>query len=551
MSLLKSIIIEDKINASDHLQNAKIFYKNLKDIKIQYYLLFIQSTILFLFSSCSHVHSTEIDHSFSVAINAKESLHDIDKVHFEPFDDLNLGFFKGEIWIKVEVKNENSPQSFMFVNDDLINRNYVCYKLDSLKTLRLLAQDQDESKEDQRTFNSPNPNFKLDLAPNEHATFIIVSKSDGRTVNATPQLITMDSYYRLNSENNIWSVVFFGILGCLLIINIYQWSIFKQRIYLFYMLYMLSTIFMYMGLEGQLHNFGLKTLTIDHIVFITIRFWVLTLIMYTSKFLEIQTVYPKYYQFIKWLLLVVLGGTTLYQFIFYNSSIAHLHYFENTLSFLWLLVILSVILLSAKTRKLELKYYIIPLLCFLVFITFGLIDGQFQVLPGTPFIYIKLGTIVEFIGFTYFMGILIREKLKRTEKLELELLEKQKELSLSTERLKQKKKLLANKKGIEKTDIISIFKLLENSLSSEMEWAEFKLKFKELNPNFLNQLLAKHPNLTKSEIRLLTLIKIGYSQKEIASILNIAPDSVKKAKNRVRKKMNLSETIINDYLETL
>jgi DNA-binding CsgD family transcriptional regulator len=87
-------------------------------------------------------------------------------------------------------------------------------------------------------------------------------------------------------------------------------------------------------------------------------------------------------------------------------------------------------------------------------------------------------------------------------------------------------------------------------LSTESEWEEFKLKLQELNPVFLEQLLVNHPDLSKSEIRLLTLIKVGYSQKEIANILNIAPDSVKKARSRVRKKLRLDEDItLNAYLK--
>jgi two-component system, sensor histidine kinase LadS len=83
----------------------------------------------------------------------------------------------------------------------------------------------------------------------------------------------------------------------------------------------------------------------------------------------------------------------------------------------------------------------------------------------------------------------------------------------------------------------------------ESEWADFEVKFKLLNPNFISNLFDKHPDLTKSEIRLLILIRIGYSQKEIAEILNIAPDSVKKSRSRVRKKLNLGEDdALNSYL---
>ncbi len=514
--------------------------KNNKRILL---VFLIQGIILFLLSSCSNVNTVKAGYSFKTAINVEQSIDEFDKVEFQSLEDLSLGFFKGNIWIKLEIKNKNLAESYMVINDDMINRNYVFYKQDSLTgSLKLINHIKDELKQDYRTFNFPNPNFKIDLAPNEQATYLIVATSDGRTVDATPKLMSMTNYSSFVNGNTIWSFVFLGFIVCLLIINIYQWYIHKHRVYFYYISYMLFTFLMYMGLGGHYYSFELEHITIDHIIFIFIRLWVVSLILYTSVFLEIHIVAPKFYKFIKWVLFIVLGGTTLYQFIWYNSSIAHLHYFENTLSFLWLLLILVTILISAKTRKLELKYYLIPLSCFLLFTTIGLIDGHFQIFPGTPFVYIKLGTIIEFTGFTYFMAILIKRKLESVNNLENELV-------IASGKLEEKNKLLSTQKEIDKTDLINIFKLVESSLSKETDWDAFKLKFKELSPNFIGQLLVDHPDLSKSEIRLLILLKIGYSQKEIANILNIAPDSVKKAKSRVRKKLNISETVrLNEYL---
>lgn len=109
--------------------------------------------------------------------------------------------------------------------------------------------------------------------------------------------------------------------------------------------------------------------------------------------------------------------------------------------------------------------------------------------------------------------------------------------------------LLESRTKFEKTDLLNIFSLLENSLNNSGDWEFFKNSFKELNPNFLNKLTELHPDLSKSDLRLLILIRIGYTQKEIASILNIASESVKKARTRVRKKLNLSEVEkLNEYL---
>jgi DNA-binding CsgD family transcriptional regulator len=297
---------------------------------------------------------------------------------------------------------------------------------------------------------------------------------------------------------------------------------------------------MYTGFDGYFYKFNFSQLFIDHTIFLSVRIWVLSFVIFTTKFLDIKKINPRIYKYSMIVLIVILGGSTLYEFVFYNTSVQYLHYYENILSFFYLLLIFRFLLVSIKLRKQELKYYLIALSFFLTFIIIGLIDGHFQVFPSNPFVYIKIGTLIEFIGFTYFMTILIKQKFSMNEKLE-------RELSKNRSILQEKEKLLASN-----ASLVSVFKLIENSFSSNSDWNDFKERFKTLDPNFITSLLTKHSDLSKSEIRLLTLIRIGYSQKEIATILNITPESVKKARSRARKKLDLEETQeLNSYLQML
>ena len=58
--------------------------------------------------------------------------------------------------------------------------------------------------------------------------------------------------------------------------------------------------------------------------------------------------------------------------------------------------------------------------------------------------------------------------------------------------------------------------------------------------SYLNSLRDDHPSLTSYELRLCAYIRSNLTNKEIATILNIQPESVKKAKQRLRKKMSLT-----------
>jgi len=64
-----------------------------------------------------------------------------------------------------------------------------------------------------------------------------------------------------------------------------------------------------------------------------------------------------------------------------------------------------------------------------------------------------------------------------------------------------------------------------------------------VHPSFFNNLQTAHPQLTKYELRLYAYFHINLSTKEIAALLNIAPSSVRQAKARLNKKMNLKHSI--------
>ena len=66
------------------------------------------------------------------------------------------------------------------------------------------------------------------------------------------------------------------------------------------------------------------------------------------------------------------------------------------------------------------------------------------------------------------------------------------------------------------------------------------LELEQSNKNFQQKLKSHFPRLSAYDIRLCTYLKSNLSTKEIATLLNITPDSVKKAKHRLRKKLELN-----------
>jgi DNA-binding CsgD family transcriptional regulator len=62
----------------------------------------------------------------------------------------------------------------------------------------------------------------------------------------------------------------------------------------------------------------------------------------------------------------------------------------------------------------------------------------------------------------------------------------------------------------------------------------------DVHKDFNSKVMRNYPDVTNNDLRLMSLLKMNLSSKEIANILNISIDGVKKARYRLRKKLNLS-----------
>jgi tetratricopeptide (TPR) repeat protein len=90
------------------------------------------------------------------------------------------------------------------------------------------------------------------------------------------------------------------------------------------------------------------------------------------------------------------------------------------------------------------------------------------------------------------------------------------------------------------TDLHKIRSLVNTSIQSDHDWGEFKLYFEKVNQSFFDRLMATYPNLSPAEVKLCALTWLNLNIKDVSSLLNITPDSVKTARHRLRKKLNLN-----------
>ena len=81
---------------------------------------------------------------------------------------------------------------------------------------------------------------------------------------------------------------------------------------------------------------------------------------------------------------------------------------------------------------------------------------------------------------------------------------------------------------------------------TDENWNNFKREFKKEYGPFYETLMTDYPELKDSNLKIIILQKLRFSNSEIASLLGITTDAVKKSKQRLKKK--LGENNIN-YLK--
>ena len=90
---------------------------------------------------------------------------------------------------------------------------------------------------------------------------------------------------------------------------------------------------------------------------------------------------------------------------------------------------------------------------------------------------------------------------------------------------------------------------LEAEIENKETWDQFLLYFNQVNRNFIQELQAKHPNLTQNDLRMCALTRLNMSNREIATLLNISITGVEKSRYRLKKRLDLTgEDDLSRYL---
>jgi len=152
----------------------------------------------------------------------------------------------------------------------------------------------------------------------------------------------------------------------------------------------------------------------------------------------------------------------------------------------------------------------------------------------------------------------------KNEKLENEMVFRNKELANQTMSIIQKNQFLAKikdelqrlrKKGdeeIQKNKLNTLLKKIDKEIDNKQQNHVFETYFDEVHNEFFTSLKSKYPQISPREMRLCAYIRMDLTSKEIAVLLNITERGVEIGRYRLRKKLELSrDTNLSTFLSNI
>ncbi len=111
--------------------------------------------------------------------------------------------------------------------------------------------------------------------------------------------------------------------------------------------------------------------------------------------------------------------------------------------------------------------------------------------------------------------------------------------------------LIEEKESIKSVKMHSINRSLQEIISEEDFWEDFKIQFTKNRPYFFERLLKKSPNLSITEQKHCAYIAVNLKSKEVATILSLSPRSVETTRYRIKKKLELENETLQEFLSKL
>lgn len=433
-------------------------------------------------------------------------------------------------WVKIDVVNNSKDIRWVFENADSHISDFSFYLIDKDRKV-IIERAGNELPFNIKKYKHKNFIFDLPLEYKESLTIYLKARSSHKN----PFIININSFSQFSSyalSEYLILGLFYGILIVMLVYNLILFYSIKEKIYLYYSLYVISSILLTLSEDGLGFQYiwpnlpGINHLATSYSPLILL----LTFTLYAKNFLHIKEKTP--------LLDKVINIVTIIYFLYFLAKI-----FKNDI--LWnpsffivpFLLIYAAAIISYKKGNYVAKYFIIAY-TFIIFSLLLLIARLTGVLHHSNIFTVysfNIGLVFEVVLFSYSlserMKLLKLEKEQSDEKMIIQLKENEalkdkvnKELEI---KVAERTKELAEANTVlnqQKEELESANEML-NIQAEELETANEHLLMQAEEINRINELLSKENVALKTNVEELEEARIMLKEVNFEEFSKVFPDN--------------------------
>ncbi|WP_198139813.1 tetratricopeptide repeat protein [Pedobacter sp. BAL39] len=105
----------------------------------------------------------------------------------------------------------------------------------------------------------------------------------------------------------------------------------------------------------------------------------------------------------------------------------------------------------------------------------------------------------------------------------------------------QLEEMAKDDKRDQKKQFRQVIQQINQNFNNDNYWTEFRQLFEQIHHSFFDNLNRQFPGLTATDLRLISLLKMNMDSNDMAAMLAISQDSLRIARYRLRKKLNLDQ----------
>ena len=352
-----------------------------------------------------------------------------------------FGYIDGVTWFKIDIENLSKQEDYVLSFNEAIWETFDLYHVED-DTYKIEPNGLSTPLQE-RSIMDVNPTFNLRIPKNATKTFYIKGQTIASQI-GNFEILTKKEYYNPSkiTITHIYIIVAF-IFMIIAVLNLYSYILTKDNTYLYYIIYIISSILFTSMHSGSYLILGFNGWSEGlHVVG---AFVIMFLLLFTDKFLNFKKRLPSIHKFFMFSAIVFLiFAILIYNNIPYSSGLSNIY-----ASIFFMILILSVIKVFIQGYSTA-KYYLIGLLIYasLMALMIATFNTFLDYSTFTRHAFLA-GSLIEIIFFTLILTSkyrsinlekiriqkeLIAQKDVNKEHLELKIAKRTKEIELQNKK---------------------------------------------------------------------------------------------------------------------